>query len=120
MRKPITALILAAALAATLTQAKPAAARCRDCWAGVAAGLLGGAVIAGWSHAYTYGSIYGPYFAYPPYSEYGYAPYGYFEPAYGYHAPPPCCAASVQVPPVYVHHARHRRYAHHDSHHHDW
>lgn len=114
MRKSTTAIIAAAALVASMTaQPKLAEARCWGCWvgAGVAAGLIGGAVIAGWSHAYTNGSIYGPYWSYPAYSEYGYgyAPYGYFAPAY--YVPPPGYSAQR---PLYVHHYyyhyRHRYY----------
>jgi len=116
MRKSIAAIVTAAVITAgALAQPKPAEARCWGCWVGpgVAAGLIGGAVIAGWSHAYTYGSIYGPYFTYPAYSEYGYgyAPYGYFAPVY--YAPPP--AYYVPPAPLYVHH-----YYHHYRHHCCW
>jgi hypothetical protein len=116
MRKSIAAIVTAAAIAAAvIAQPKPAEARCWGCWVngGVAAGLVGGAVIAGWSHAYTYGSIYGPYFAYPPYSEYGYAPYGYFAPAY--YVPPP-----YYPPPAYVQHVYVRHYPVHHYRHHAW
>jgi hypothetical protein len=114
MRRSMTAIVAAAAMtAAVIAQPKPAEARCWGCWVGpgVAAGLIGGAVIAGWSHAYTYGSIYGPYFAYPPYSEYGYgyAPYGYFAPVY---YAPPVYAPPAYGPRVYVHHY----YGHHYRH----
>jgi hypothetical protein len=112
MRKSMTAIVTAMAIAAAvIAQPKPAEARCWGCWVGpgVAAGLIGGAVIAGWSHAYIGGPYYPPYFAYG----YGYAPYGYFEPTYyvpppGYYAPPP----PVYVQRVYVHH-----YYHHYRHH---
>ncbi len=81
MRKPTMAMIAATAIAgATVSAPKPAEARCWGCWAGVgiAAGLIGGAIIA--SNAYAYG--YGPYYGYPAY--YGYAPYAYAPAYYGY------------------------------------
>ena len=82
MRKTITALVAATTIAAsTIAMPKPAEARCWGCWAGagLAAGLIGGALIA--SNAYGYG--YGPYYGYPGY--YGPRPY-YARPIYrGYY-----------------------------------
>jgi hypothetical protein len=101
MRKSITGIVTAALIAASLiAQPKPAEARCWSCRAGA------GGVIAGWSHAHTYGSIYGPYWAYPPYSEYGYAPY-YVAPAYYY--APPLYAPPLNSPYFHAHHP----YSHH-------
>jgi hypothetical protein len=92
MRKPFAAAIVAAAVAAaTLALTKPAGAGCWECW-----------VVPGTSHAFMYGSIYGPYFAYPPYSEYGGAPYAriyYNGGPYG--------------PNIYVH-PHHHHAVHHD------
>jgi hypothetical protein len=117
MRKSITALVAAAAITvAVVAQPKPAEARCWGCWVSgsVAVGVVGGAVFPGWSHAYSYGSIYGPYFAYPAYSEYGYgfAPYGYAVPVY-YTPPPAYYAAPAYQPPLYAHHYYHHTYRHH-------
>src|SRR5271157_5393761 len=103
MRNPITAIVAAAAVAAAaMAQPMPAQAECWGCW-----------VVPGTSHAYMYGSIYGPQFAYPPYSEYGYAPYGY----YGYapasdHAAPHGTVhgtvyGAVHGPYLFVHHTHH-------------
>jgi hypothetical protein len=92
VRNPITALATAAAIAASATaMVKPAQAGCWDCWW----------VVPGTSHAFAYGSIYGPHFAYPAYSEYGfgYYPYPPFNPYAG--------------PYVVVHHHRHD-WAHHE------
>jgi hypothetical protein len=90
MRKPVMAIIAAAAIAtAAISSPKPAEARCWGCWAGVgiAAGLIGGAIIA--SNAYGYGYGYG--YGYPASYGYGYAPAyygGYVSPYYGgYYAP---------------------------------
>ncbi len=92
MRKPITAIVVTAAVAAAaMALPKPAQAGCWGCW-----------VVPGTSHAYMYGSIYGPHFAYPPYSEYGYAPYGYYggyAPAYDHGA--------AHGPYLFVHHTHH-------------
>lgn len=77
MRKSLTALVAAATFAAAaLAIPKPAEARCWGCWAGagIAAGIIGGAIIAS-SRAYAYG--------YPRYYGHGYAPYAY-APAYAY------------------------------------
>jgi len=117
MRRSMTVIVAAAAIAAAvMSQPRPAEARCWGCWVGggVAAGLIGGAVIAGWSHAY----IGGPYYGYPSYFGYGYgyAPYGYFAPTYyipppAYYGPPP-----VYVQRVYVNRYYYRRYHHYRRH----
>jgi hypothetical protein len=123
MRKPIMAIVAAAAIAtATFSPPKPAEARCWGCWAGVgiAAGLIGGAIIA--SNAYGYGYGYG----YPAYYGYGYAPYayapayygGYVSPYYGgYYAPRyyarPYYYHRYYARPYYAHrYYAHRYYAH--------
>ena len=72
MRKIVTAIVATASIAgAALATPKPAEARCLGCWvgAGIAAGVLGGAIA---SSAYGYG-----------YPTYGYSGYGY--PAYSYY-----------------------------------
>ena len=104
MRKAITAMVTVVAIAtSTMALPKPAVARCWGCWvgAGIAAGLIGGAVIAGASNAYAYGSIYGPSYGYPAYSEYGYG----YAPAYyygGYYAPPAYYPPpAYYAPPIY-------------------
>ena len=86
MRKTITAIVAAGSIAATaIATSKPAEARCLGCWvgAGIAAGIVGGALA---SRSYGYG--YGPYYGYAPYA---YAPayYGGYAPTYygGYYAP---------------------------------
>jgi hypothetical protein len=61
MRKPMLA-IAAAMVAALAALLKPAQA---GCW--------GWCVVPGTSHAFVYGPIYGPHFAYPAYSEYRFA-----------------------------------------------
>jgi hypothetical protein len=75
MRKAGKTIIAAAAAIAVSAIAAPKSAQagCWDCWM----------VVPGTSHAFVYGSIYGPHFAYPAYSEYGYGYYGY-APAYYY------------------------------------
>jgi hypothetical protein len=68
MHKLITAIVAAGSVAAVvITTPKPAEARCLGCWvgAGSAAGVIGGALA---SRAYGY----------------GYAPYAYAQPYYGY------------------------------------
>jgi hypothetical protein len=68
MHKMITVIVTAGSLAAAIiTTPKPAEARCLGCWvgAGIAAGVIGGALA---SRAYGY----------------GYAPYAYAQPYYGY------------------------------------
>ena len=79
MRKIVTAIVATASIAgAALATPRPAEARCLGCWvgAGIAAGVIGGAIA---SSAYGYG-----------YPAYGYSPYAY-APAYGsyggYYAP---------------------------------
>jgi hypothetical protein len=90
-----TALSIAAATSFTPTKAE---ARCWGCWAGagVAAGLIGGALIASSSYAYGgwgyqpayYGYGYAPAYSYAGYPpsygyNYGYGGYGYgYQPAY--------------------------------------
>ena len=94
MRKSIAAAVAAAAIAASvLALPRPAEAGCWDCW-----------VVPGTSHAFMYGSIYGPSFAYPPYSEYGYAPYGYARTYYN---------GGPSGVLIYAH-PHHRHTAHHD------
>ncbi len=69
MRKTIAVMAAASALAiATVSTPQPAQARCIGCaiGAGVAAGVIGGALIAGASRPYGYG--YNPYPAYGYYS----------------------------------------------------
>src|SRR5262245_45843761 len=88
MPRTITAIVAAAGIAAaTLATPKPAEARCIGSWvgAGMAAGIIGGALA---SRAYGYGPYgygYGGY-GYGGYGGYGYAPsYGYaYAPAYSY------------------------------------
>ncbi len=88
MARTITAVTAAALVAATaLATPKPAEARCWGCWAGagVALGLIGGAVIASQAYYYPhYGyPTYAPaYYGYPAYS-YGYTPYAYGRAYYG-------------------------------------
>src|SRR5262245_20841623 len=68
MHKLITTIVTAGSLAASvITTPKPAEARCLGCWvgAGIAAGVIGGGLT---SRAYGY----------------GYAPYTYAQPYYGY------------------------------------
>lgn len=89
MRNAITAIVTSAAIAASaLALPKPAEAGCWGCWW----------VVPGTSHAFVYGSIYGPHFAYPAYSEYGYGFYGYGPRVYYY--------GGHEAPYLYVHHAR--------------
>jgi hypothetical protein len=91
MRALVTAVAAAAAIAASaMVLPQPAHAGCWGCWM----------VVPGTSHAFVYGSIYGPHFAYPAYSEYGYGYYGYPPVHYGgYHGP-------------YIFARRYRHYAH--------
>jgi hypothetical protein len=71
MRKSMAAIVMAAAITVwAMALPKPAQAGCWGCW-----------VVPGTSHAFMYGSIYGPYFSYPAYSEYG---YGFAPPPYYY------------------------------------
>jgi hypothetical protein len=73
MQKTIMAIITAGTIAtAVIATPKPAEARCIGCWvgAGVAAGIIGGAIA---SQGYGYGyPAYGYGYGYP---SYGYAPY---------------------------------------------
>ena len=86
MQKTIMAIMTAGTIAtAMIATPKPAEARCVGCWvgAGVAAGIIGGAIA---SQGYGYGyPAYGRGYGYP---SYGYAPYAY-APAYsgGYYGP---------------------------------
>jgi len=111
MRKKITALVVAAAIAlGTMATPKRAEAACWGCWAGagIVAGLIGGAIIASW--AYGYGPYYG--YGYPGYDGWGYGyPYGYAHAYYGgYYAP-----RAYWGPHYYAHHYYygHRHYARH-------
>jgi hypothetical protein len=93
MCKPLTAVAVATAIAVSaMALPKPARAGCWGCWT----------VVPGTSHAFVYGSIYGPRFAYPAYSEYG---YGYYAPAYYY--------GGHYGPYLFAHHYHHAT-------HHDW
>jgi hypothetical protein len=119
MHKPIIGIVTTAVIASSLmVQPKPAEAGCWGCWAGggVPASLIGSAVVSGPSRAYTHRSIYGPYWAFPPYSESSPAPYGYYGYYSTFYAPPPCCAQPVYAAPVYAHHY----YAHHYRYHRYW
>ena len=81
MPRTITAIVAAAGIAAaTLATPKPAEARCIGCWvgAGIAAGIIGGALA---SRAYG-GYGYGGYAS--PYSGYAYAPRRVYRRAYRY------------------------------------
>jgi hypothetical protein len=105
MRKAIIAAVAATVLAAaTVATPKPAEARCIGCWVGgIAAGIVGAALIANAASAYGYG--YGGY-AYPAYYGYGYSRTdinGDYIPAYGYgyDAPPVYYAPQVYARPVY-------------------
>jgi hypothetical protein len=142
MRKPITAIVAAGAIAvATMSAPKPAEARCRGCWigAGIAASIIGGALFAA-SRSSGYGyygypaySGYGPYYEYPGYgygegygnacapfacgySYYGYAPAYRYAPAYqGYYYAPPV----YRVPRAYLgYYARGRHIHRHGRGHH--
>jgi hypothetical protein len=117
MRKAMTAIMMAAAIAAlSIGQPRPAEARCWGCWvgAGFAAGVIGGAIVGNLPNAYWSGWG-GPYYGYPPYG-YGYGPYTYV-PAYVY-APPVYGPPAYDVPPVYA--PRHYYYAHHYYHRHHY
>src|SRR5262245_64620233 len=86
MPRTITAIVAAAGIAAaTLATPKPAEARCIGCWvgAGIAAGIIGGAIA---SSAYGYGPYGYGYGGYGGYGGFGFAPsYGYaYAPAYSY------------------------------------
>ncbi len=112
MRKGLMALVVAASvLAATVTTSTKAEARCGGCWigAGIAASLIGGAIIARSAYGYGYYGGYAPaYYGYaypaPAYYYGGYYPryYGYRRvyrvPRYYY------------APRRYVRHGYYRRY----------
>ncbi len=113
MRKSITAVLLATCIAVTVAAPKPAEARCVGCWvgAGVAAGLIGGALLADATSAY-----YGPYSGWP--GTYGWASYyGFGFPPYAY-APGPVNYGvdtspyyrSFYVPPAYYYPRLYRSY----------
>jgi hypothetical protein len=90
MRRVLTAIVVAASIAGmTLTIPTKAEAGCRGCWvgAGIAAGLIGSAIVA--NNAYRYG-YYGGYGYGPAYYDYGYpapAYYSYSRPVYYGYAP---------------------------------
>ncbi len=88
MRKPPIAIIAAAIAACAIILPGRAQAGCWGCWW----------VVPGTSHAFMYGSIYGPHFAYPAYSEYG----------FGYYPYPPFYYGGYPRPYLVVH--RHRHY----------
>ena len=88
----------------SLATPKPAEARCLGCWigAGVAAGVIGGALA---SQAYGYGyPAYGYGYGYPAYG-YGYSAYSYGYPAYSYGYP------AYGYAPAYYGYAPRRYYA---------
>jgi hypothetical protein len=100
MRTFIAAVFVAAATAVgAMSLPQPAQAGCWDCW-----------VVPGTSHAFIYGSIYGPYFSYPAYSEYGFGDYGY---THGFLPPPPPYYYGRHYGPYLFAHRR-RTYAHRD------
>ena len=86
MRKFLTVLAAGSAVALVSIAAPTSAdARCRGCGvaAGVVGGIAAGAVIAGATRPYYYGS---DYYAYDAAPGYGYGPaYAYEGPAYGYY-----------------------------------
>jgi hypothetical protein len=100
MRRKLTALLVAAGLAAAIAMPKPAEARCWGCWAGgaFAAGLIGGALIS--SAAYGYGY---PRYGYRP-AYYGYQPayYPAYYGGYGYGPYPPYYRRAYYAPRVRV------------------
>jgi hypothetical protein len=112
MRKALTAITIAASIA-ELTVAAPtkAEAGCRGCWIGIgiAAGLIGSAIIA--RNAYGYG-YYGGYGYAPAY--YGYYPapvYSYrYRPAYYGYAPTDYTPRYYYAPRRYL---NYRNYRHH-------
>jgi hypothetical protein len=92
MRKAFLTIVgVASLLTAAVTNPTKAEAGCRGCWIGgaVAAGVVGGAIIAnngygygysGYGYGYGYPQVAPPYYgAYAPAYRYGYAPayYGY-------------------------------------------
>jgi hypothetical protein len=98
-RKSMAAIVMAAAITVwAMALPKPAQAGCWGCW-----------VVPGTSHAFMYGSIYGPYFTYPAYSEYGFGDYGY---THGFLPPPPAYYSGHYGPYLFAHHRR--TYAHRD------
>jgi hypothetical protein len=94
MRKALLAVIGAASiLAAAIASPTKAEAGCRGCWvgAGIAAGVIGGAIIA--NNAYGYG--------YRGYGGYGYGGYGYGGYGYGGYAPTYYAPPSYAYGPAY-------------------
>jgi len=88
MRKALLAITAVASIvAATIAGPTKANAGCHGCWVGgaVAAGFIGGAILANRAYGYGYPGYYG-YYGYPTYSYYGYAPSYYYAP-YGYYYP---------------------------------
>jgi hypothetical protein len=84
MRKIMMAIAVAANVTiATAASPTRAEAGCRGCWAGVAAGVIGAAIIAGSARGYYGGYGYAPAY----YGGYGY--YGGYAPSYGYAHPAP-------------------------------
>ena len=87
MRKALLAMTAVASIVtATISGPTKANATCYGCWVGgaLAAGFIGGAILANRAYGYGYPGYYG-YYGYPSYSYYGYAP-AYYEP-YGYYYP---------------------------------
>ena len=108
MRKILTAIAAAAILAAvTVTTPTKVEAGCRGCWigAGIAAGLIGGAIVA--NNAYGYG-YYGGYGYAPTYSGYGYPAPAYYG---GYYRPPYYGYGPTYYAPRYYAPRRYVRYA---------
>ncbi|NWG23695.1 MAG: hypothetical protein HXY30_04615 [Pseudorhodoplanes sp.] len=92
MRKIALAIAVAASVTvATVAHPTRAEAGCRGCWvgAGIAAGVVGAALIAGSARAYYGGYGYAPayYGGYGYYGGYAYPYYGYAYPAPVYYAP---------------------------------
>ncbi len=93
MRKSITSIVLATAIAAAaLSSSNKAEARCYGCWAGagIAAALIGSAILSNSAYGYGYWPAYYGGYGYSPYA-YGYAPpyYArrYYAPRYYYGGP---------------------------------
>ncbi len=96
MKKTILALATTAVLAVATMAPTTADARCRGCGFGIAAGLIGGAIIGGAiANSYAYPRAYYPVAGYEPYPVYA-APAPYACPG-GYWARRPLVNAYGQV-----------------------
>lgn len=72
MRKTIITIVAAASVSiATLASPTKAEAGCKGCWAGLAAGVIGAAIIASSARAYYGGYGYAPVYYYGGYGYYG-------------------------------------------------